>query len=123
MPISSGAGWSWGPRSRDRAFIIGVGRGGYVGDEGWGSGRKAQSSHSTSIHGKHEADSSMVNGGGAVDNHAIGGVAPMGTQQEYSMELQNGVLNTSHDEHAYTTTQADHGLAGAQPRREYGSAI
>jgi PAP2 superfamily len=35
MPISRGAGWSWGARSRDRAWGIGVGYGGYVGLEGW----------------------------------------------------------------------------------------
>jgi hypothetical protein len=35
MPISRGAGWSWGPRSRDRAWGIGVGCGAYVGLEGW----------------------------------------------------------------------------------------
>ncbi|KFY91028.1 hypothetical protein V500_04838 [Pseudogymnoascus sp. VKM F-4518 (FW-2643)] len=36
LPLSRGAGWSWGPRSRTRAFWAGVGVGGYVGgkDEG-----------------------------------------------------------------------------------------
>lgn len=29
LPISSGAGWAWGPRSADRAFWAGVGRLGY----------------------------------------------------------------------------------------------
>jgi len=42
MPISRGAGWSWGARSRDRAWCIGVGRGGYVGLEGWSSSRKSK---------------------------------------------------------------------------------
>ncbi|KAI9891805.1 MAG: hypothetical protein M1814_002370 [Vezdaea aestivalis] len=37
LPIRSGAGWSWGARSRDRAFGIGVGKMGYVGEEGWES--------------------------------------------------------------------------------------
>lgn len=37
LPIRQGAGWAWGARSRDRAFGIGVGRGTYVGLEGWGS--------------------------------------------------------------------------------------
>ncbi|KIW06853.1 hypothetical protein, variant [Verruconis gallopava] len=37
LPISQGAGWSWGARSRDRAFAIGVGVPGYVGPEGWTS--------------------------------------------------------------------------------------
>lgn len=31
LPISQGAGWSWGPRSRDRSFWAGVGVGNYVG--------------------------------------------------------------------------------------------
>ncbi|ELR02898.1 hypothetical protein GMDG_01120 [Pseudogymnoascus destructans 20631-21] len=31
LPLSRGAGWSWGPRSRARAFWTGVGTGGYVG--------------------------------------------------------------------------------------------
>jgi membrane-associated phospholipid phosphatase len=35
LPIRQGAGWSWGARSRDRAWGIGVGRGSYVGTEGW----------------------------------------------------------------------------------------
>lgn len=29
LPISQGAGWSWGPRSRDRSFWAGVGVGTY----------------------------------------------------------------------------------------------
>jgi membrane-associated phospholipid phosphatase len=32
LPISPGAGWSWGPRSRDRSFWAGVGVGNYVGN-------------------------------------------------------------------------------------------
>lgn len=40
LPITRGAGWAWGPRSYDRAWGIGVGRGSYVGTEGWSkSGR------------------------------------------------------------------------------------
>jgi hypothetical protein len=35
LPVSRGAGWSWGARSRNRAWAIGVGQGGYVGNEGW----------------------------------------------------------------------------------------
>jgi membrane-associated phospholipid phosphatase len=30
LPISQGAGWTWGPRSRDRSFWAGVGVGNYV---------------------------------------------------------------------------------------------
>ena len=35
LPITRGAGWSWGPRSYNRAWGIGVGQGSYVGTEGW----------------------------------------------------------------------------------------
>jgi hypothetical protein len=31
LPVSQGAGWSWGPRSRDRSFWAGIGVGNYVG--------------------------------------------------------------------------------------------
>ncbi|KAF2428847.1 PAP2-domain-containing protein [Tothia fuscella] len=37
LPVTRGAGWSWGARSRDRAFGIGLGRDTYVGQEGWSS--------------------------------------------------------------------------------------
>jgi hypothetical protein len=47
LPISRGAGWSWGARSRDRAFAVGVGYGTYVGAEGWSSKRSAQHVGST----------------------------------------------------------------------------
>lgn len=43
LPISRGQGWAWGARSKHRAFAIGVGTGGYVGDEGW-NGKAASSS-------------------------------------------------------------------------------
>lgn len=33
LPIQEGAGWAWGPRSRDRAFWAGVGRVGYAGND------------------------------------------------------------------------------------------
>ncbi|OBT61495.1 hypothetical protein VE03_09332 [Pseudogymnoascus sp. 23342-1-I1] len=36
LPLSRGAGWSWGPRSRTRAFWAGVGVGSYVGGKGEG---------------------------------------------------------------------------------------
>jgi membrane-associated phospholipid phosphatase len=34
LPLSRGAGWSWGPRSTSRAFWAGVGTGSYVGEDG-----------------------------------------------------------------------------------------
>lgn len=41
LPISRGSGWAWGPRSRDRAFGIGVGINNYVGIEGWDSASRS----------------------------------------------------------------------------------
>lgn len=41
MPIRQGGGWSWGARSRDRAFFNAIGHPTYVGQEGWESGRVA----------------------------------------------------------------------------------
>jgi hypothetical protein len=62
LPISRGAGWSWGARSRNRAWIIGVGRGGYVGPEGWESastaGRQAIDSTNTTRVADHSLDKS-----------------------------------------------------------------
>ena len=45
LPIRRGAGWSWGARSRDRAFILGIGIPSYVGDEGWESGKAVMSAN------------------------------------------------------------------------------
>jgi len=42
LPITRGAGWAWGPRSYERAWGIGVGRGSYVGTEGWSRDRAAR---------------------------------------------------------------------------------
>ena len=43
LPIRQGAGWSWGARSRDRAFFLPIGIPSYVGDEGWESAKSAES--------------------------------------------------------------------------------
>ncbi|KAF1990799.1 PAP2 domain-containing protein [Aulographum hederae CBS 113979] len=37
LPVRNGAGWAWGARSRDRAWVVGVGLQGFVGPEGWGT--------------------------------------------------------------------------------------
>lgn len=41
LPIRTGAGWSWGARSRERAFYTGLGIPTYVGEEGWRSAKSA----------------------------------------------------------------------------------
>lgn len=45
LPLRTGAGWSWGARSRDRAFYTGFGVPAYVGDEGWQSAKVAAAYH------------------------------------------------------------------------------
>ncbi|KAF1953380.1 PAP2 domain-containing protein [Byssothecium circinans] len=42
LPITRGAGWSWGPRSYERSWGIGVGVGSYVGTEGWSRHGKSE---------------------------------------------------------------------------------
>jgi hypothetical protein len=42
LPITRGAGWSWGPRSYERSWGIGVGVGNYVGTEGWSGKGKSE---------------------------------------------------------------------------------
>lgn len=39
LPLGRGEGWAWGARSRQRAFGVGVGVYGYVGKEGWETGK------------------------------------------------------------------------------------
>jgi hypothetical protein len=45
LPISRGAGWSWGARSRNRAWGITIGQGGYVGPEGWSNSETQHLNH------------------------------------------------------------------------------
>jgi hypothetical protein len=54
LPISTGAGWAWGPRSHERAFWAGVGRLGY------GSRSTEADRFSTKIDGGHVEHSSNV---------------------------------------------------------------
>jgi membrane-associated phospholipid phosphatase len=49
LPISQGAGWSWGPRSQDRSFWAGVGVGDYVG-----------SSQSRTVETKHDIETGVA---------------------------------------------------------------
>lgn len=74
LPIRQGAGWAWGARSRDRAFWVGVGVGGYVGVEGWGSAASPSSSSGES--------SDELRGRGDDDVHGIGHAADLETGGE-----------------------------------------
>lgn len=55
LPISQGAGWAWGPRSRDRAFWAGIGVGSYATDRLEGS---SVAPKNDSVNGDLEAGSS-----------------------------------------------------------------
>ena len=44
LPLSRGQGWAWGARSKERAFAIGVGTSGWVGDEGWSMNSSSKNS-------------------------------------------------------------------------------
>ncbi|EOA82234.1 uncharacterized protein SETTUDRAFT_173919 [Exserohilum turcica Et28A] len=72
LPVTRGAGWAWGPRSYDRAWGIGVGRGSYVGTEGWSSSGASQMTTSrrqvdaqTNGHGVDESEMHVLNRNGA----------------------------------------------------------
>lgn len=71
MPIRRGSGWSWGARSRDRAFWIGVGRDGYVGDEGWCTQQDAMAQRRDIELGSAHVAHKDVTGPG-VEDHADG---------------------------------------------------
>jgi hypothetical protein len=45
LPIRQGSGWSWGARSRDRAWFVRVGVESYVGGEGWSSKKSDENGH------------------------------------------------------------------------------
>lgn len=48
LPITRGAGWSWGPRSYQRSWGIGVGVGSYVGTEGWSQHGRSETAATSS---------------------------------------------------------------------------
>lgn len=54
LPITRGAGWSWGPRSFKRSWGIGVGVGSYVGTEGWS--HRGQSETAAAANGLTESE-------------------------------------------------------------------
>jgi hypothetical protein len=54
LPLSRGAGWSWGPRSRSRAFWAGVGTGSYVGGDDARGGESAEAVMMADLEGSGE---------------------------------------------------------------------
>lgn len=79
LPIRQGAGWSWGARSRDRAFAVPVGVHGYVGYEGW---ENAKASDNGDIESGRVAHPEGVTGAGGLN----------GTEQTQYYEPQNGAV-------------------------------
>lgn len=65
LPIRQGSGWSWGARSRDRAWIVPVGVESYVGQEGWAS-KKSDDKYGVN------GNDSLVHGPG-IDGHGGSG--------------------------------------------------
>lgn len=63
MPIRRGSGWSWGARSRERAFWVGVGRDGYVGQEGWMAAKAARQQMSTDSAQNPQSDGQVLSEG------------------------------------------------------------
>jgi membrane-associated phospholipid phosphatase len=63
LPITRGAGWSWGPRSYKRSWGIGVGVGSYVGTEGWSHYGKSET---TGTNGQGMLAEDRVEGGRAI---------------------------------------------------------
>jgi len=60
LPITRGAGWSWGPRSYQRSWGIGVGVGSYVGKEGWSQfGTSETTARNSHAGGQTESDISQ----------------------------------------------------------------
>ncbi|KAI9691885.1 MAG: hypothetical protein M1822_007958 [Bathelium mastoideum] len=76
MPLAQGltaAGWAWGPRSAGRAWGVGVGTAGYVGEEGWestvvGRRRKVGGEEKELGGRQEEGDVEMQRGLGALDS-------------------------------------------------------
>ncbi|EMD91730.1 hypothetical protein COCHEDRAFT_1194482 [Bipolaris maydis C5] len=60
LPVTRGAGWAWGPRSYERAWGIGVGRGSYVGTEGWSKAGASARRRTDAQMGAHSVDDSEL---------------------------------------------------------------
>ncbi|OBT89546.1 hypothetical protein VE02_01083 [Pseudogymnoascus sp. 03VT05] len=75
LPLSRGAGWSWGPRSRSRAFWTGVGTGGYVGGSEGKEAGEAVMMEDLGGSGDRTGEGSGYQGGldGAGDFNTVGG--------------------------------------------------
>lgn len=71
LPVTRGAGWAWGPRSYERAWGIGVGRGSYVGTEGWSragaseTAPRRRTEAQMNGHGMDESELGVLNRNGA----------------------------------------------------------
>jgi hypothetical protein len=60
LPITRGAGWAWGPRSYERAWGIGVGRGTYVGTEGWSKQGRSETAPNGGMQSMNESGDAVL---------------------------------------------------------------
>lgn len=96
MPIQRGSGWAWGARSRGRAFWIGVGRDGYVGEEGWMAKKAVEKFMADIESGKSTAAQKNVAGAGMDDRGDV--------------EAANGAGRLSAPDGGYTIRNQAQGL-------------
>ncbi|KAI9789231.1 MAG: hypothetical protein M1833_002440 [Piccolia ochrophora] len=122
LPIRQGAGWSWGARSRERSFWVGVGVPGYVGEEGWtsGDGEEMVAPHDTDVEAAGAGPSSAFMGPGIRDSPSMEqndrpgpppGIAVTDADTAYrpQQEADHAYLPQQEADHAYRPQQeADH---------------
>ncbi|KIW44309.1 uncharacterized protein PV06_05327 [Exophiala oligosperma] len=97
LPIRGGSGWSWGARSRDRAFWLGVGRANYVGDEGWESRNKIAAAQNHN-HNHHDGnnDNNNIQQNGRTPRNVV--------DDDYDIEANAAQASQRANAHAATTT-------------------
>lgn len=71
LPVRRGAGWSWGARTRERAFGVKVGMSTYVGEEGWESAKVAPRCEDDLESGRVEAEGLASTSGGEADKTGV----------------------------------------------------
>ncbi|ORY09058.1 PAP2 domain-containing protein [Clohesyomyces aquaticus] len=77
LPIRTGAGWAWGPRTYQRAWGIGVGVGAYVGTEGWSHRRESeQREHELTAMGNENGKGNGIANGGVTDSERQAAAIP-----------------------------------------------
>jgi membrane-associated phospholipid phosphatase len=71
LPIQRGSGWSWGARTRQRAFGVEVGVSTHVGDEGWERAKLARRNEHVGNGPQHEEEPTLTSGGLADEEQGV----------------------------------------------------